>query len=328
MRVFVYKYKRSALESQPNQPDKGDIMDETRIVERYLTELIKGLEMQRRHELEAFQAKINAKFEKPLSFYKSALDTLETAPDIVVPIFHPLAIGKQSEQGAPEGYPFEGSTDDKVLWVWEKLGEARVVEVRQYIFEKDPNPPTGPAIGTSAHRLGKSGKLEKVSDEQRAPYRVRKGNTLQPKLSSQIPQRGPFSEQNTPALTPAVKWALEQVRQHGHVVNEIDREIFRGIEELGAEGQRVNLKRRMNRNDVEVTTAQVGHRIRKYLDYDILDKVEHPTHFLKNYYRIAVSELPTADMFSSSETPMTENSNADGQGEKTPERKILRPLPF
>lgn len=292
-------------------------MDDRQATEQYLSDLIRGLVSERDDQL----AEIHAKYDKKLNFFKSALDLLDEMPEVIVPAFLPSEKVKVAVLDFPTDFPVDGLVGEKVNWAFDRLDTARIIEIYEEIKKVDPNPPSRGAVGTNINRRAKRGELKKVGKGQHDPYRRVKANTVQPRKPSATQSAAPNEEASVP-LAPAAKWALQEVKRRGHVVDEIDREIFQGIEELGEDGQRIKIFRRMERMGVAATANQIGHRITKYIKYEILDSIKHPEHFLKNHYRItfhaAPAPRPPSDMFTTPQQSMTENGNADRQGEKIP----------
>ena len=132
-----------------------------------LAGLLRQLEQQYAEEaapLEQELARLRAKYEGDIQSMKR---TLELARH--------LFPGESEEAGAmpvPDGYPIEGRTSEKSMWVVRGLGgAARPVEVYKYIHPFDPDVSKG-AVGTAMIRLAQNGKLVKVGDDPQAPYHI------------------------------------------------------------------------------------------------------------------------------------------------------------
>ncbi len=108
----------------------------------------------------------------------------------------------------------------------------------------------------------------------------------QPDIAKEAESEEPF-DPDSEEMTPSVRAAMDSDIA---MRDRADLELFRGIEELGPDGQRLALYERIIGKGIEVTQPSVEHRIRRYIKAGVLERVESPRGRRYNHYRIVTTD--------------------------------------
>lgn len=137
-------------------------------------------------------------------------------------------------------------------------------------------------------------------DPPETSFSITWNREVEPKTASQPPITATQERVDQESDSDIAERVIRHLRKSGRTLDEVDVLILKMIVRLGESSGRKKIVDALKEDGVEIHTSKANHRIRKFVRYGVVERVEKPD-FRNNYYRLKEPDklaVESPDMFS------------------------------